>query len=46
MVVVVGIAATRDEAARMTTDHPTVEGAAVVMVIAAQEASLAAIVSR
>ena len=43
--VVVGMA-TRDAADHMTTDLPTAEGVAVVMVTAAQEASPVAIVSR
>ena len=46
MVVAVGMVAIRDAAAHMTTDLPTEEGVAVVMVIAVQEASQVAIVSR
>ena len=46
MAVVVGTVGIRDVAAHMTTDLPTVAGVAVGMVMAAQEASPVATVSR
>ena len=46
MAAVVGMVGTQDVVAHMTTDLPTVGGALVGMVIAAQQASLVAIVSR